>query len=189
MSLPPASSSSTRLFGSALSRLASTQPAEPAPTMTKSASAVVATCIPPNVVRTGHDGAKRPPRPGASPEPKQGQGLCPRPPKGRCPLDPRQGRALGTRPLVGLREGRSGWPGLPRFKPAIAGFNRDSPGQTWNAPPSTQPNEWIPKAPPLVGVQGAKPPGGFQGRALTFRRFTRSPQRPRHSCRSPACPK
>jgi hypothetical protein len=31
---PPASSSSTRTFGSALSRLASTQPDEPAPTIT-----------------------------------------------------------------------------------------------------------------------------------------------------------
>src|SRR6185437_4160592 len=37
-SLPPASSSSTRFFGSAESRLASTQPAEPAPTITKSTS-------------------------------------------------------------------------------------------------------------------------------------------------------
>src|SRR6185437_12994032 len=37
-SLPPASSSSTRFLGSAESRLASTQPAEPAPTMTKSNS-------------------------------------------------------------------------------------------------------------------------------------------------------
>ena len=32
-SCPPASSSSTRVFGFALRRLASTQPAEPAPTM------------------------------------------------------------------------------------------------------------------------------------------------------------
>src|SRR6202034_1477540 len=43
---PPASSSRTRLLGSALSRLASTQPAEPAPTMTKSTSAVASTCFP-----------------------------------------------------------------------------------------------------------------------------------------------
>jgi hypothetical protein len=35
-SRPPASSSSTRVPGSAESRLASTQPAEPAPTMMKS---------------------------------------------------------------------------------------------------------------------------------------------------------
>jgi len=34
LSSPPASISSTETFGSAVSRLASTQPAEPAPTMT-----------------------------------------------------------------------------------------------------------------------------------------------------------
>src|SRR5262249_48515712 len=38
LSLPPASSSSTRVAGSAESRVASTQPAEPAPTMVESDS-------------------------------------------------------------------------------------------------------------------------------------------------------
>src|SRR5277367_73762 len=52
-SLPPASRSSTRLFGSALSRLASTQPAEPAPTITKSTSAVACTCFPRWLFRRG----------------------------------------------------------------------------------------------------------------------------------------
>src|SRR5271166_1633443 len=43
-SLPPASSNSTRVVRSAVSRFASTQPAEPAPTMMKSNSPV--SCIP-----------------------------------------------------------------------------------------------------------------------------------------------
>src|SRR6184192_3843861 len=43
-SLPPASSNSTRVVRSAVRRLASTQPAEPAPTMMKSNSPV--SCIP-----------------------------------------------------------------------------------------------------------------------------------------------
>ena len=32
--------------------------------------------------------------------------------------------------------------------------------------PSVQRNRWIAKAVPLLGVQGAKPPGGVQGEAL-----------------------
>ncbi len=38
-----------------------------------------------------------------------------------------------------------------------------------SSPSNTGQNGWIPKAPPFGGgVQGAKPPGGFQGSALTF---------------------
>src|SRR5665213_1749319 len=66
VSLPPASSSRTRLLGSALSRLASTQPAEPAPTMTKYTSAVASTWLPPLVVPRHHDGAKPARRPEAA---------------------------------------------------------------------------------------------------------------------------
>src|SRR5580658_6982014 len=36
----------------------------------------------------------------------EGQGFAPNPTRGRCPLDSRQGRALGTLSLVGVREGR-----------------------------------------------------------------------------------
>ncbi len=39
--------------------------------------------------------------------------------------------------------------------------------------PITHSQSWSPEAPPLVGVQGATPPGGFQGGALTFLRFAR----------------
>ena len=90
------------------------------------------------------------------------------PTRGRCPLDSRQGRALGTRSLAAVREGRC-VAGLGC--PDQGGDCRRDPGnpdRPRNAPPSPQPNEWIPKAPPLVGVQGARPPGGFQGSALTL---------------------
>ena len=36
--------------------------------------------------------------------------------------------------------------------------------------PSPEQNQWIPKAPPLVGVQGATPLGGVRGRAPPFPR-------------------
>ncbi len=44
------------------------------------------------------------------------------------------------------------------------------PGRTPSPLPRPNQNEWIPKAPPLVGVQGATPLGGFQGGALTLLR-------------------
>src|SRR5258708_39712735 len=57
---PPASSSSTLCLPSALSRLASTQPAEPAPTMMKSPSAGLSTALLPWCSRDSH--RSEPPR-------------------------------------------------------------------------------------------------------------------------------
>ena len=38
----------------------------------------------------------------------------------------------------------------------VATATADATGGITDTPPITEPNEWIPKAPPLVGVQGAK---------------------------------
>src|SRR5690349_8778859 len=60
---PPASSSSTLCLPSAVSRLASTQPAEPAPTMTKSTSPERSTALLPCCpARPRDDGVSEPPR-------------------------------------------------------------------------------------------------------------------------------
>ena len=57
-------------------------------------------------------------------------------------------------------------------------------------PPPNQ-NSGIAKAQPLLGVPGAKPPGGFQGSALTLLRFTRLPCRRNATLPldAPACPR
>src|SRR5208337_4243630 len=77
------------------------------------------------------------------------------PTKGRCPLEAFTcvwGEGGGT------GAGLGGRPARPR-----------------SPLPHPKHNGWIPKAPPLVGVQGAKPPGGFQGGALTLLWFIRLP--------------
>src|SRR5271166_661635 len=83
------------------------------------------------------------------------------PTKGRCPLDPRQGRSPWN-PLLWFGDGRDG--GAVAIALACAGAMATAPPSL----PSPNQNGWIAKALPLLGVQGAKPPGGFQGGALTF---------------------
>ena len=89
---------------------------------------------------------------------KEGRpGLRPGPHQGALPLGtPPRAAALGTRPLVGLREG---WPMGPnaRRSPAF--------GPIGIPPPSTRPKNEVQRPLPLVGVQGATPPGGVQGQS------------------------
>src|SRR5208282_159060 len=102
-------------------------------------------------------------RPGLRPwTPPEGAALW-TPAKGRGPWNPSLiwGAGWGTEAGLGCRH-RAG-------KRRRDGGSPDRP-----QPPSLAPkqNGWIPKASPLVGVQGAKPPGGFQGGALTLLWFT-----------------
>jgi hypothetical protein len=89
----------------------------------------------------------------------EGQGLCPwNPTKGLCPLDPRQGRSpWNPSPGVVGREGA-----CVAADVLTAGQNVSSDAGPL---PSNHSNGWIAKAPPLLGVQGAKPLAGFQGRS------------------------
>ena len=83
------------------------------------------------------------------------------PTRGRCPLD-LPPRAEPLEPFHGVGCGREG-------TGQTNAVRCDGPRWSGRSPPShSPPHGWSPEAPPLVGVQGAKPPGGFQGRALTF---------------------
>jgi ceramide glucosyltransferase len=86
------------------------------------------------------------------------RGSAPDPAKGLCPLDPRQGRSPWN-PLVWFGDG--GMAGAASGVPAIAGAPLAAPA----IPPSPNQVDWIPKAPPLPGIQGAEPLGGVRGGA------------------------
>ena len=97
---------------------------------------------------------------------EQGQGAALKPARGLCPLDPHQRR----RPLesihFGCGEGGAvrDWPGPPgssRRLPALSRPPRPIP----HCPSLTATKEWVPRAPPLVGIQGAEPLGGVQGQS------------------------
>ena len=117
-----------------------------------------------------HRGPGQRQAPGQSGEGSKARGFAPGPHQRALPLgSPPRAAALGTRSLVAVREGHCGI-GLGCLDHA-GDRRRDpgSPGQSRNAPPSPQPNEWISKGRRLWwGSRGQSPPGGFQGSALTL---------------------
>ena len=101
-------------------------------------------------------------------EPTKARGFAPGPPpRGSAPWIPAKGGALGTRPLVGVRKGGVGRLGC-RLRIGWSPLRRAATQPAHSPLPHPNQNGWIPKAPPLVGVQGAKPPAGSRGRALAF---------------------
>src|SRR5277367_4073539 len=103
---------------------------------------------------------------------KQGQGRCPwTPPRGAAPWIPAKGSGPWNPSLGGCEGGvRSGMRRRGVVLSPLSGESttplRRIPLRT---PPSHPPNGWIPKAAAFGGgSRGAKPPGGFQGKALTF---------------------
>ncbi len=93
------------------------------------------------------------------------------PPRGAAPWNPAKGGALGTLHWAcGEGKGACG-------QGAGAG-RRDGrhrhPAHTPPSPPHT-PSHGVQRPLPLVGVQGARPPGGVRGEAPTLLSFTRLP--------------
>ena len=91
-------------------------------------------------------------------------GLRPRPRQGALPLTPPRGGALGT-PDWECGEGKGAW---GQGAGAVGRDRRHRrPAPTPPSPPHT-PSHGVQRPLPLVGVQGAKPPGGVWGEAPAF---------------------
>jgi branched-chain amino acid transport system permease protein len=86
------------------------------------------------------------------------------PTKGLRPLDPRQGQALGTRPLVGVRVGRLGWPGSPPSHRPIADVMAATQASPVS-PPSPQPKWMESRGSASGGGPGGKAPWRVSGQS------------------------
>ena len=100
-------------------------------------------------------------------------GASPRtPPRGAAPWNPAKGSPL--EPFTGrVGRGRGRVGEAPVFRPARPDEHRCL-AHTPPPPPHT-PSHGVQRPLPLVGVQGAKPPGGVRGGAPTFLSFPRLP--------------
>jgi hypothetical protein len=92
-------------------------------------------------------------------KPQRPRDLALDPTRALCPLDARQGRALGTRPLVGV-----GW----RLTQAVIATSDGPHPTSTNTIGSQRLCQRLPLGVTWGGSKGVKPLGGFQGEALIF---------------------